>query len=39
MGNLLGATERGETLSVLGRTHLELFLRHHQGTILSRGEL
>jgi hypothetical protein len=39
VGNLLGAIERGETLSVLGRTHLKFFPRRHQGTILSRGEL
>jgi hypothetical protein len=39
VGNLLGATGRGGTLSVLGHTHLEFFLRRHQGTILSHGEL
>ena len=39
VGNLLGATGRGGTLSILDHTHLEFFLRCHQGTILSRGEL
>jgi hypothetical protein len=39
VGNLLGARGRGRTLFVLGCTHLEFFPRHHQGTILSRGEL
>ena len=39
VGNLLWAKGRDRTLFVLSRTHLEFFLRCHQGTILSRGEL
>jgi hypothetical protein len=39
VGNLLGETGRGGTLFILVRAHLELFLRFHQGTILSCGEL
>ena len=39
VGNLLRARGQGRTLFFLDRTHLELFLRCHQGTILSRGEL
>ena len=37
--NLLWVKGRGGTLSVLGCAHFELFLRCHQGIILSHGEL
>ena len=39
VGNLLWEKGRDRTLFVLGRTHLELFPRRHQRTILSHGEL
>ena len=39
VGNLLWEKGWGGTLSILGHTHLEFFLRCHKGTILSGGEL
>ena len=39
VGNPLWEKGQDRTLSILDRTHLELFPRRHQGTILSRGEL
>ena len=39
VGSLLRERGWGRTLFVLGCTHLEFFLRCHQGTILSCGDL